>query len=451
MTKSFDLVVIGSGAAARSVASPCRAAGWTVAMIDKQPFGGTCALRGCDPKKVLVGVAAAADGARLLSGKGVDAGTLRIDWPELMRFKRTFTDPYPARLLASLAREGIEACQAGARFVGPSRIAVGDTVLEAGRAIVIAAGARPADLPIAGREHLRTSDHFLELPILPASLVFVGGGYVSFEFAHVAARAGAQVTVLHRGARPLEAFDADLVDRLVARSQALGIRVELGAEVQAIQPVDGRYRTTFLHGASQAHVDADLVVHGAGRVPDVDELDLDTGRVAHTRDGIEVNGYLQSISNPRVYAAGDCAATDGPALTPVAAYEGHIVAENLLRGNHATAEYTAIPSVVFTVPPLARVGLDEGEGRGKSLKFTVHHEDTATWYSSRRLGENWSAFKVLVDEATGQILGAHLLGPNADETINLFALAMRTGVTASRFKEMLWAYPTHVSDTEYMV
>src|SRR5256712_295956 len=134
MTKSFDLVVIGSGAAARSVASPCRAAGWTVAMIDKQPFGGTCALRGCDPKKVLVGVAAAADAARLLSGKGVDASTLRIDWPELLRFKRTFTGPYPAKLLASLAREGIEAFQAGARFDGPSQIAVGVTGIMAGRA-----------------------------------------------------------------------------------------------------------------------------------------------------------------------------------------------------------------------------------------------------------------------------------------------------------------------------
>src|SRR5207249_1903078 len=167
MTKPFDLVVVGSGSAARTVASSCRAAGWTVAMIDKRPFGGTCALRGCDPKKVLVGVAAAADAVRLLSNKGVAAADLRIDWPELMRFKRTFTDPYSAKLLASLAREGIQPFQASARFVGPSRIKVGDTLLEATRAIVIAAGARPASLPIVGEELLRTSDQFLELPVLP--------------------------------------------------------------------------------------------------------------------------------------------------------------------------------------------------------------------------------------------------------------------------------------------
>lgn len=451
MTRSFDLVVIGSGSAAQSVASPCRAAGWTVAMIDKRPFGGTCALRGCDPKKVLVGVAAAADAARLLSGKGVRPGTLCLDWPDLMRFKRTFTDPYPEKLLASLAREGIEPFQADARFVGPSRVAVGDTVLEATRAIVFASGTRPADLPIVGREHVRTSDQFLELSMLPASLTFVGGGYISFEFAHVAARASALITILHRGARPLEGFDADLVDRLVARSRALGIRVQVGAEVQAVEPLDGRYRVTYSDGRGTAYVDADLVAHGAGRVPDVDDLDLDAGGVTRVRDGIEVNRYLQSVSNPRVYAAGDCAATEGPALTPVAGYEGRTVVENLLRGNHAIVEYAAIPSVVFTVPPLARVGLGEEEALRKGFKFTVHHQDTATWYSSRRLGESFSEFKVLVEKDTGHILGAHVFGPNADETINLFALAMRTGVTANRFKEMLWAYPTHASDTAYMI
>jgi glutathione reductase (NADPH) len=192
-------------------------------------------------------------------------------------------------------------------------------------------------------------------------------------------------------------------------------------------------------------------VHGAGRVPDLDDLNLDAAGVRDSPDGVEVNEYLQSVSNPNVYAAGDCAATDGPALTPVAGYEGRIVAANLLEGNHATADYSVVPSVVFTLPSLARVGLGEEEARAKGLRFTVRHEDTSTWYSSRRVGENVSAFKVLVEESTGRILGAHLLGPHADETINLFALAMRTGVPADQFKQMLWAYPTQGSDTPYMV
>ena len=186
-------------------------------------------------------------------------------------------------------------------------------------------------------------------------------------------------------------------------------------------------------------------------MPDLENLNLDTAGVQYSRDGVHVNEYLQSVSNPKVYAAGDCAATPGPPLTPVAGYEGRIVAANLLEGNRTTADYTAIPSVVFTTPPLARVGLTEEEARSAGLQFTTRYEDTATWYSSRRVGETASAFKVLAEKGSGRLLGAHLLGPHADETINLFALAMRAGVTADRFKQMLWAYPTHASDTAYML
>src|SRR5437867_10146103 len=178
MIETFDLVVIGSGSAAQTVASRCRKAGWTVAMVDKRPFGGTCALRGCDPKKVLVDAAAAVDAARLLAGKGVRSDSLAIDWPTLIRFKRTFTDPVPEHLSAKLARDGIVTFQNRARFVDPAHIDVGGTVLNATRAIVIPAGDQPIDLAIEGREHLITSDQFLDLPSLPPSLTFVRGGYI---------------------------------------------------------------------------------------------------------------------------------------------------------------------------------------------------------------------------------------------------------------------------------
>lgn len=136
---------------------------------------------------------------------------------------------------------------------------------------------------------------------------------------------------------------------------------------------------------------------------------------------------------------------------PVAGHEGRIVAANLIHGHKTTADYAGIPSVAFTLPPLASVGLREDEARAAGLRFTVKHQDTAGWYSSRRLGEETSAFKVLVEDDTRRILGAHLLGPHADETINLFGLAIRAGVTADQFKDVIWAYPTHGSDTAYMV
>lgn len=451
MTHRFDLVVVGSGAAGSTVATRCRAAGWTVAVIDKNPFGGTCALRGCDPKKVLVGAAAAVDAARALSGKGVSPNGLAINWPELMRFKRTFTDPVPEQRKDSLRKAGIETVQDVARFTGPAQLSVGGSAFEATRAIAIAAGAKPADLTIPGREHLLTSDDFLELPSLPSSIAFVGGGYIAFEFAHVAARAGSRITIVHRGERPLEQFDADLVERLVQRTHDSGIDVRLGAEVRAITVAGRGYRVRFGGAAGEEEIAADCVVHAAGRVPDVDDLQLDVAHVERSREGIRVNRFLQSVSNPNVYAAGDCAATGGPRLTPVAGYEGRVMAANLIEGIQTEVDYSAIPSVVFTIPPLARVGLTENEARNDGLRFTTRHQDTSMWYSSRRVAERASAFKLLIEEESGRLLGAHLLGPHADETINVFALAIRAGTTADRLKQMIWAYPTQASDIAYMV
>ena len=448
MAHRFDLVVLGTGAGASTVATKCRRAGWDVALVDALPYGGTCALRGCDPKKVLVGAAEVVDAARRFTGHGV-SGTAAIQWPELMRFKRTFTDPVPAGREEALAKAGISAFHGRARFVGATTIAVDDEELDA-RHVHVATGAKPAELQITGREYLTTSDQFLELDALPARILFVGGGYVSFELAHVAARAGAQVTVVHRGQRPLEAFDPDLVALLVERTRQVGIDLRLGTPVERIEKTGDGFRVTARAQDEPSTVEADMVVHGAGRVPAIDDLDLDTAGVTHDARGIAVNEYMQSVSNPAVYAAGD-AATGGLPLTPVASFESHVAASNLLDGNHHTVAYPPIPSVVFTLPPLASVGLQEAHAKDKGLKFRVNHSRTSTWYSSRRVGEEVSGYKVLVEDATDHILGAHLVGPHADEIINLFALAMRAGMTAADLKRTIFAYPTVGSDMPHML
>src|SRR6202047_1614403 len=234
MIMKFVVIAIGAGSAASTVASRCREAGWQVAIVDSRPFGGTCALRGCDPKKVLVGAAEAVDWTRRMKGRGIEAAKLRIDWPELMRFKRSFTEPVPKRREEGFAKAGIAAFHGRARFVGPTAVQVGKETLQA-RYVVIAAGEIPADLGIPGAEYLTTSDQFLELNELPRRILFVGGGYIAFEFAHVAACAGSQGTVLHRGPRPLALFDPDLVDQLVERTRQLGIDVHVGTEAIGIE------------------------------------------------------------------------------------------------------------------------------------------------------------------------------------------------------------------------
>ena len=449
-SKSYDLIVIGTGSAAFAAASRCRSAGWSVAVIDSRPYGGTCALRGCDPKKVLVAAAEALHWGNRMSGRGVHPGDARIDWSELMAFKRTFTKPVPKSNEVWLAEVGIDGFHDRARFVGPTAVRVGNDDLEAKR-VVIASGAVPATLAIPGEEHLTNSDDFLELDALPHRIVFVGGGYISMEFAHVSVRAGARVSVLHRGPRLLVGFDPDLADKVAQAARASGIDLRLETRVEGISRTAAGLTVEASSPAGSQSLEADLVVHGAGRVAEIDDLDLAAAEIKRGKRGILVNQYLQSTSNSAVYAAGDAAETAGKPLTPVAALEGRVVAANLLNGNKARPDYSGTPTVAFTLPPIAAVGLGEEEARKQGLKFKVNDQDTSQWYSSRRMGEAYSASKVLVEEGTGRLLGAHLLGPSADELINLFALAIRHGLTAENLKDTIFAYPTHASDVGYMV
>jgi glutathione reductase (NADPH) len=448
MDRRFDLVVVGTGVTS-AVASRCREAGWTVAVVDSRPFGGTCALRGCLPKKILVGAAEAVHHARDMAAIGVPAAGLTIDWPALMHFKRSLIDPTPERTEQLWAKMGVEQFHGRARFVDSTTLAVGADRL-IGRRVLIAAGAMPAPLKFPGADRLATSEDFLNLDRIPGRIVFIGGGYISFEFAHVAARAGAQVTILHRGARPLEGFDPDLVDLLVRRTRELGIRVELDTEVLAVEAgvsglvVRGRQR------GNERGFEADMAVHGAGRVPELDDLHLDTAGVKREKRGVIVNQYLQSVSNPAVYAGGDAAAS-GPQLTPKADHDADVLTANLLEGNHLAVNYDGIASAVFTIPPLASAGLSENAAQAAGLKFRSRWQDTAGWYNTRRVGETTSGFKVLIEEGTGRILGAHVLGPNAAEVINLFAVAIRLRIPADNLKQTIFAYPTYGSDIRFMM
>jgi glutathione reductase (NADPH) len=450
MITKFDLIVIGTGSAASTVALHCRAAGWQVAIVDSRPFGGTCALRGCDPKKVLVGAAEVLDWGRRMQGRGIKAEKFRIDWPELMHFKRSFTEPVPKRREDEFAKAGIAPFHGRARFTGSMEIEVGKERLQ-GRQIVIAVGQRPANLEIPGTEYLTTSDQFLDLTELPQRILLIGGGYIAFEFAHVAALAGSQVTVLHRGQRPLAHFDPDLVDQLVGRTRDLGIDLHLGTEATGIEKSSGGYLIRASRSGETVNFHADMVVHAAGRVPEIDDLNLDIAGVGWDQRGVRVNEFLQSVSNPAVYAAGDAAASGGPPLSPIASYEGRLVAANLLKGNHQTANYLGVPSVVFTVPPLAAVGLSERAAHKQDLRFRVKMERTSNLYSSRRIAETYSGYKVLVEEGTERILGAHILGSSAPEVINLFAIAIRSGMPATELKHTLFAYPTSGSDVTRML
>ncbi|MFL6525156.1 MAG: FAD-dependent oxidoreductase [Nitrososphaera sp.] len=248
----FDLIVIGTGTAASTTAHECSSAGWKVAIIDSLVFGGTCALRGCEPKKVLVEGVKIVDSAQRHQSKGI-SGTdkVHVTWSELIRFKKTFTEPFPKNREEGYRKNGIVPFHGHARFVGRNAVKVEEgeekydknsssnnnkNIILNGKKILVATGAKPMELNIPGSTNIITSDQFLEFREvrLPNRIVFVGGGYISFEFAHIAAHAGAKVTILHRGMQPLEHFDPDLVSLLVQRSRDIGIDIHLQSTVKKL-------------------------------------------------------------------------------------------------------------------------------------------------------------------------------------------------------------------------
>ncbi|WP_092606455.1 dihydrolipoyl dehydrogenase family protein [Raineyella antarctica] len=467
-----DLIVIGAGMAGLAAAEKCASRGWQVAVVDDQPYGGTCALRGCDPKKILRRAAEVVESARLMAGRGVgvrgggpgdggsdvegggDAGGLAIDWADLVAYKRGFTDPAPARMEANLTRLGIRTLHGVARFVGADALDI-DGERHTAAHILVATGAVPRPLDFPGHEHVLDSTGFMELATLPERILFLGGGFVSFEFAHVAVRAGSRTVIIDRHPRPLKQFDPDLVERLVASGARAGVEVWRSSTISRIERIGTELRVTVETDGVPREVAADLVVHGAGRIPDLARLDLGAAGVAYDTHGVTVTEHLQSTTNPAVWAAGDAAASPGLPLTPVAVVEAKVAASNMLKGDraelYATPDHTGTPAGVFSIPELVRVGLLEHEAHDAGIDVDVRLTDTSGWYSSYRIGGTTSAVKVLVDRATDRVIGAHLLGPDYAELANTFALAIKVGLTRRQLAAAPALYPTLGSDLSSML
>ncbi|MBB3696739.1 FAD-dependent oxidoreductase [Flammeovirga yaeyamensis] len=451
MKNKFDLIVIGAGSAGTSVARSCAAEGWKVGIVEELKYGGTCMLRGCDPKKMFLAVTEGIDAIERMSDKGLTTIEPTVNWKKMSEFKNSFIEPMPERVENSLKRLGIEEFHGKARFNDDGSLQVGDDVLES-EYFHIATGASPIQLGIEGEEHVKTSTDFLDLNNTPERIVFIGGGFISFEFAQISKRGGAdQVTILQRGEKVLNQFDADLVDMQVEKSREMGIDIQLNSVIQKIEKKEHEYTITYNSPNGLSHVVCDLIIHGAGRGANIQDLNLEAINVATTRKGVVVNEFQRSISNPKVFSAGDAADTSKPNLTPVAGIEAKIVAKNLIaKEDKYKTTYPAIPSVVYTLPPIAKVGLTEKDVEQRKDEVKVKFKKTHQWYSSVRVNEKYSAFKTIVDKKTNKILGAHLLGPGAEEQVNVITMAINQGLTVEELKAIVFAYPSYSSDIKYM-
>lgn len=443
MTTDFDIIIIGGGNAGFAVSKAAQVAGKSVAFLEKAEFGGTCPNRGCTPKKILVAAAQALDAIDRAGVHGITVGPARLDWAALIARKEQMIGGIPGAMLGLAEKRGT-VFRGHGRFTGPDTVEVNGTTLR-GRDIVIGTGSRTRPLAIPGADLMITSDEVLSETRLPAEVVFIGGGVIAMEFAHVYARAGAKVTILELAPRLLGRMDSDAVAVIAAETERLGVTIKTGVKVDAVERAGDRLRVAYEHEGRAQVVPADRVVNGAGRIANVEGLDLAAAGVAHDGVRIEVDAYLRSVSNPAVWVAGDAVAQTAQ-LSPTATYEGQIVGHNILNGPSRTPDYRVLPSAVYTVPALAGVGLTEADAAARGMDVAVTVNDMTGWFSGRTYGERVAWAKVLVERATDRIVGAHLVGHHGEDLIQLFALAMAHDITASQLRDSPAAYPTFASD-----
>ncbi|MDX8444672.1 dihydrolipoyl dehydrogenase family protein [Mesorhizobium captivum] len=447
--EKYDVVILGGGNAGMGVTVATRAAGLSVALVEARDLGGTCPNRGCTPKKVLVAAAHALHELERADRHAIKVGTPRLDWRALIEREKEIIRDIPSRLSGLMVRRGVDVIHGEAAFIGSNAIRVDGRELEA-RNIVIATGSKPRSLPIPGAEYLTTSDGVLSDPELPRAVVFIGGGVIAFELGHVYARAGVDVTILEALPQLLGGFDEDAVAQLRGESERLGIGIHTKAWVKRIDEADGRLRVSFAKDGVESVVDADRVVNCAGRVANVEGLDLGAGVVVHREGRIEIDDHLRSRSNPDVYVCGD-AVWNSPQLSPIATYEGEIVGRNIVDGPKHRPDYSHIPASLYSIPAMASVGLTEAKARERDLHVKVHVNDMQGWLSARTYAEAVAWSKVIVEEPTDRILGAHLVGHAGEELIHIFALAMKHGIPARGLSEMVYAFPTFSADIRNMM
>ncbi|QNK76920.1 NAD(P)/FAD-dependent oxidoreductase [Winogradskyella sp. PAMC22761] len=447
-TIHYDVFVIGSGIAGQTAAKACIAAGKTVAISDKREFGGTCATRGCDPKKVLMQFADLEQKAKQLESLGFKNGP-KIKWKAVQKFKSTFTKPIPLSTENNLTDLGIDLYHQSPKFISKNEITVEGKTISADK-FVIATGLVPRTLEFKGAEFLQTSDAILKLKKIPKSALFIGSGYVGMEFCYMLSTMGCKVTMIEIGQQVLSQFDSFLVKKLTKVLEKRGVQFIYDVQPENIKKGKKNLKLTFQKEGKSKTIKAKKVFNTAGRVPAIEKLDLEQANVKADDSGILVNDFMQSTSNENVYACGDVSSKSLP-LTPLSGLQGYIAGHNIINGNTKEFENPLVPSVVFTHPQLATVGYSEEEAKSRYKNVKIYKGDASKWYNAKKENAEAYAYKIIVNERTNKIVGAHLLSAQANETINILTVAINEGLTINKFKKQIFTYPSYANDLKSML
>lgn len=432
----FDVIFIGSGHGAWHAVQTLALAGKKVAVVEKDLPGGACPNYGCDAKILLDGPFEYLEGLERYKGLCVDK-TGTIDWSRLMAYKKDVIGVFPQALIDVSPQLGVTFIQEKGKVIDAHTVQAGDQIIQ-GETIVIATGQRDSELDVPGKEYVHNSRDFLSLDVMPDSIVFVGAGIISMEFASMAIMLGKQVTILVHSDRALRAYPAQYVSKLVQKMEKDGVCFRWNEDVGSIDKCADGYLLTTKTGTE---IECDYVLCATGRVANYEGLGLEELGIQASRKGIVVDDHLRT-SVPSIYASGDVVLKNIPKLTPTAEFESNYLASLLLGETDEPICYPPIPNLVFTLPRIAQVGVTISEAEKAPEKYrvvSVPYGAQNEWIDNRETDIELTYIFDLED----YLVGAAIYGSDAGTWIDFLTLIINKKITAADLRSMIFAFPTH--------
>jgi len=442
----FDLFVIGAGSGGVRAARVSASHGARVAVAEEFRVGGTCVIRGCVPKKMLVYGAHFAEDLKDARRFGWDVPDCKFDWPVLRDNVLADVDRLEGLYKQTLDNNKVTVFPERATIEGPHSLRLASGKIVTAKNILVATGAWPMVPEFPGAEHGITSNEVFHLETLPRRVVIFGGGYIANEFAGIFNEFGSTVTLVLRGDAILRGYDNQIVDRLLQISLSKGINFRFNAPPEKIEKLEDG--SLLVHvGGSGDPIPADLVLFATGRTPNIAGLGLENAGVVIEKGAIKVDEHNRT-NVQSIYAVGDV--TDRVQLTPVAIREGQAFADTVFGNNPRTVDYANIPSAVFSHPPIGAVGLTEGEARNTIGNIKVYTSDFRPMKNVLAGRNERSLYKMVCDANTGKVVGLHMIGPDAPEILQAAAIAVKAGLTKQDFDDTVALHPSMAEELVLM-
>jgi len=441
-TRDFDLIVIGAGSGGVRLARMSAQYGARVAVVESRYLGGTCVNVGCVPKKLLVYGAHVHEELEDAAGYGwtIPREGVRFDWPTLVANKNAEIERLNGIYNRLLDNAGVTVIRGTASLQGPHSVEVDGEIYTA-RHITIATGSWPSIPDIPGREHVVTSNEMFYLPQLPKQAVVWGGGYIAVEFAGILAGLGVETTLIYRGELFLRGFDDDIRRFAAQEISKKGVNLRFNTNIAEVSPCDGGYRLTLDNGET---METGLIMAATGRRPMVDGLGLSDIGVEQTESGhIRVDAHFRT-SVPSVTALGDVIGT--PQLTPVAIAQAMVLSRHLFGDGQGEMDYSVIPTAVFCQPSIGTVGLTEQDAREAGHSLRIYRSEFRPMKHTLSGRDERCLMKLVVDDTTDRVLGVHMVGADAGEIIQGFAVALKAGATKAVFDATVGIHPTSAEE-----